>query len=328
MPIKKVDKKARKGFSLRRIYEMIGKYKQIIAVTLENVGSLQVQQIRKDLYQHKGLLVIGKNTIFRKAVGLRASELPPDSKYDELRPLGKPLPEIGRLSELLRGKVGLIFTDEAIFDLKPRIEANKVAAAAKVGVIAPIDVIIPPGPTGMDPSQISFFHALQISTKINKQQIEIIKDYQVCAKGKLIGSSEVALLSKLNLKPFFYNMKVIAAYNNGAILGEDIISLSTESILKTFQSAVSNVTGLSMESGIPTQLSAPHLISNAFKNIAAIGLNINYQFAQLASAQSAPKKEEKKEEKKEAQKEEKPAEKKEEKPEEGEANVDMGGLFD
>ena len=66
---------------------------------------------------------------------MRASELPPDSKYDELRPLGKPLPEIGRLSELLRGKVGLIFTDEAIFDLKPRIEANKVAAAAKVGVI-------------------------------------------------------------------------------------------------------------------------------------------------------------------------------------------------
>jgi large subunit ribosomal protein LP0 len=40
-------------------------------------------------------------------------------------------------------------------------------------------VFVPAGPTGMDPSQISFFHALQISTKINKGQIEITKDYQV-----------------------------------------------------------------------------------------------------------------------------------------------------
>lgn len=90
-------------------------------------------------------------------------------------------------------------------------------------------------------------------------------------------------------------MKVIAAYNNGSILNEEVISLSSEEIVKKFQSAVSNLTGLSLESGIPTQLSVPQFISNAFKNIAAIGLNINYQFAQLASAQSAPKVEEKKE---------------------------------
>lgn len=152
MPIKKVDKRARKNLSLKKIYDMVGKYNQIIAVTLENVGSLQVQQIRKDLHQHKGILLIGKNTIFRRAINLRATELPNEARYEELKVLGKPIPEILKLNDLLKGKVGLIFTDESIFDLKPRIEANKVAAAAKVGVISPSDVIIPPGPTGMDPS--------------------------------------------------------------------------------------------------------------------------------------------------------------------------------
>jgi len=68
----------------------------------------------------------------------------------------------------LEYKVGFIFTNEPVFELKPRVESNKVAAAARPGSVAPIDVVIPPGPTGMDPSQISFFHALQISTKINK----------------------------------------------------------------------------------------------------------------------------------------------------------------
>lgn len=61
--------------------------------------------------------------------------MPSDPKYDELRPLGKPIPEIARLAELVKGKIGLIFTDEAVFDLKPRVESNKVAAAAKVGVV-------------------------------------------------------------------------------------------------------------------------------------------------------------------------------------------------
>jgi large subunit ribosomal protein LP0 len=86
----------------------------------------------------------------------------------------------------LSGKVGLIFTDTPVFELKPIIESNKVETAAKVGGIAPLDVFIPPGPTGMDPSQISFFHALSISTKIEKVtmisiypqgQIQITKDF-------------------------------------------------------------------------------------------------------------------------------------------------------
>jgi len=103
-------------------------------------------------------------------------------------------------------KVGFIFTNEPVFELKPRVEANKVSAAARPGTVAPIDVVIPPGPTGMDPSQISSFHSLQISTKINKSQIEMTKEVKVCTLGKKIGNSEVALMAKMNMKPFQYGV--------------------------------------------------------------------------------------------------------------------------
>jgi len=46
----------------------------------------------------------------------------------------------------------LIFSDAPVFELRPMIEQNKVPTAARVGSLAPIDVVIPPGPTGMDPS--------------------------------------------------------------------------------------------------------------------------------------------------------------------------------
>lgn len=60
--------------------------------------------------------------------------------------------ELDALKNLLFNKVGLIFSNVPVFELKPIIESNKVETAAKVGTVAPADVIIPPGPTGMDPS--------------------------------------------------------------------------------------------------------------------------------------------------------------------------------
>jgi large subunit ribosomal protein LP0 len=99
---------------------------------------------------------------------------------------------------LLKEKVALVFSNEPVAELKPTIEANRIAAGAKAGMISDIDFTMQPGPTGMDPSQIGFFHALSISTKIVKGQIEITKDYSVCKVGKKIGNSEVTLLQKMN----------------------------------------------------------------------------------------------------------------------------------
>ena len=72
--------------------------------------------------------------------------------YEDLKNLGEALPELDALKNSIESKVGFIFTDEPVFELKPLIEANKVQTAAKVGTVSPVDVTIPPGPTGMDPS--------------------------------------------------------------------------------------------------------------------------------------------------------------------------------
>ena len=72
--------------------------------------------------------------------------------YEELSKFGKAIPELDILKNQIESKVGFIFSNEPVFDLKPIIEANKVQTAAKVGAVSPVDVTIPPGPTGMDPS--------------------------------------------------------------------------------------------------------------------------------------------------------------------------------
>lgn len=39
------------------------------------------------------------------------------------------------------------------------------------------------GPTGLNPSEIKFFHALKITTKIVKSIINIVNDYTVLTEG-------------------------------------------------------------------------------------------------------------------------------------------------
>jgi len=259
-------------------------------------------------------MVVAKNTVIKKAISLRIENPnPSDPDYDERKALWSALPQLDKLAGLCKGKIGLIFSDSAASELKPLIEANKVPCAAKVGAVAPIDVTIPPGPTGMDPSQISFFHALSISTKIQKGQIEMTKEYKVCTKGKKIANSEAALLQKLNLKPFQYGIEMKYVYDDGSIMTPEIFNMSHDEILGKFRKGCNNLASISLNLGMPNELSVPHMIINGFKNIAALGLETGLKFKQLDSMTSsapapaaakkddvkaAPKKEEKKVEEK------------------------------
>jgi hypothetical protein len=57
----------------------------------------------------------------------------------------------------MAGNVGFVFTNSDLPKVRDMILANRVPAPARVGATAPVDVIVPAGPTGCDPGQTSFF---------------------------------------------------------------------------------------------------------------------------------------------------------------------------
>lgn len=70
--------------------------------------------------------------------------------------------------------MGFVFTKLDLTEVRDKIMANKVAAPAKAGAIAPVDVTVPAQNTGLGPEKTSFFQALSIPTKIAKGTIEIL----------------------------------------------------------------------------------------------------------------------------------------------------------
>jgi len=318
------SKRAKKRRIVNRLYENFTKYKQCLIVKLENVTSNQVQQVRLALRQKKvGDMVCGKNTVVKKAIDIRLQ--PPkedDQDYEFRKPLYTKIPQIEKILQFCKGKVGFIFSDAPVFELKPLIESNKIPAPAKVGTISTIDVTIPPGPTGMDPSQISFFHTLNISTKIQKGQIEITKEFKVLEKGKKIGNSEAAILAKLNIKPFAFGMEILYVYDDGAILTPDVFNLDPEALLGKIRNAANQLAAISLACGLPNSLSISHMLKNGFKNIVAIALESDIKIKQLENLGSAPAPQQTA-----VKTETKAAAPKVEEKKEEEAEVDMGGMF-
>merc|ERR1712021_252523 len=159
------------------------------------------------------------------------------------------------------------------------LAGNTRPAPAKVGSIAPNNVIVPKGPTGCDPGQTAFFQTLQIATKISRGQIEMVNDTELTQEGSKVTASQAALLQKLSIMPFTYGVHLKAVYDNGSLFDAKVLDITDEVLAAKFSEALKSLAALSLALGIPTQSSVPHSIANAFKAILSITIGLeNYSF--------------------------------------------------
>jgi large subunit ribosomal protein LP0 len=121
-------------------------------------------------------------------------------------------------------------------------------------------------------------------------------------------------------------MHVKKVYEDGSIFNPDVLDITSENILSRFRQSIANMASISLASGFVTKPAVPHMLANAFKNLASVTFDADYSFKQADKLKEAaknavhvsapaatgkatvvaPVEEEKKEE---------------------EADVDMGGLF-
>lgn len=255
------EKKAEYFAKLR---EYLEEYKSIFIVGVDNVSSQQMHEVRKAL-RGKGVVLMGKNTMVRRAIRGFSSDLP---DYEKLLPF-------------VKGNVGFIFTNESLKDIKDVIIANKVAAPARAGALAPEDIWVTAMNTGMEPGKTSFFQALGVPTKIARGTIEIVSDVKVVEASKRVGQSEAALLNLLNISPFTYGLKIVQVYDNGQIFPVSILDITDEELVTEFVTAVNTIASISLAIGYPTLPSVGHTLVNNYKNLLAVAIGANYVFPEI-----------------------------------------------
>jgi large subunit ribosomal protein LP0 len=225
---------------------------------------------------------------------------PEDEDYATRKDTFKPMPQLEKLIPLCEGYLGLIFCNDHLSEIKSLLKGFKCNKGAKIGAVSPIEVNIEPGPTGLDPKQTAFFQALNIQTKIVKTQIEIMTKTRILSKGQRIGASECALLDKLGIRPFMFEVEPKNVYDNGVVYSPNVLDIKKEEIIEKLRKGAMYLTSASLAAGYPTALSARQSVMSGFKNLIACTMGINYEFPEAKAIKAAASKapEEKPKEKK------------------------------
>ncbi|KAK8056669.1 60s acidic ribosomal protein p0 [Apiospora rasikravindrae] len=229
-----------------KLKQLLEEYNSVFLVSVDNVSSQQMHEVRQSL-RGEAVVLMGKNTMYE------------------------------RLLPHIRGNIGFVFTNGDLKDIRDKILANKVAAPARAGAVAPADVYIPAGNTGMEPGKTSFFQALGVPTKIARGTIEITSDLKLVEAGSKVGASEATLLNMLNISPFTYGLGVVQVYDQGNTFPLRFWML----LLKSFSSAINTIAAISLAINFPTLPSVMHSFFNSYKNLVAIAIETEYSWAAI-----------------------------------------------
>jgi large subunit ribosomal protein LP0 len=261
------EKLTKKNAYFEKVIDLCVNTPAALIVHVDHVGSKQMQAIRMDL-RSRATVLMGKNSMIRKALSL-GHERHPDAGLDKIK-------------DMMVGNLGFIFADNcSLDDIRETMKKFRVDAAAKAGQVSLVDLDLPAGPTGMDPSQTGFFQALNIGTKIVKGQIELTTAFPILKEGKKVSASEQVLLTKLGVKPFNYGMEVKYVFQDASVFDAAVLDIKDEVLLSKFMAGLANIAAFSREIGIPTELAIPHAFGNAFKNVAALVGEIDFTFKEV-----------------------------------------------
>jgi large subunit ribosomal protein LP0 len=70
-------------------------------------------------------------------------------------------------------------------------------------------------------------------------------------------------------------------YEAGSVFSPSILDITDAQLMASFSAALGNVAAVSLATNFPTQASLPHLVMNAFREIAGVGLAADFIFPQI-----------------------------------------------
>jgi large subunit ribosomal protein LP0 len=246
-----------------KVCEYLTKYDKAFLFGADNVASKQFMDIRKAL-RPASTILMGKNTMMKRSIRIWCEETGSD--------------KWACLLDHLVGNVGILFIDGEFTEIREEVLKFKIGAPARFNTVAMNDVFIRAGPTPLDPSQTSFFQALNIGTKINKGSIEIVSDIHLIKVNERVSASAATLLSKLGIKPFKYGLNMMMVCESGSMYDIAILDITDDLIVEKVMAGIQTIASVCLAIGYPTLISIPHSVINGYKNVLAIALATDYSF--------------------------------------------------
>ncbi len=252
----------RKALEVEELTELIGKYNAVLIARLHKIRSIQLQELSK---KFKGTvrMKVAKNNILR-----RAFETSPKTN-------------ISALKDSSTGSNILLLTNMNPFQISILLDHSKVKMAARAGDIAPDDIMVPAGNTGLPVGPaISELNEAGIRTRIEHGSIYVLRDTVVAKKGEAIQPRVASVLSKLGVKPLEVSLSLKAAYEGGILFQEKDLKIDLKAFKRQLEEGFGQALVLSINIEFLTSETVTSILSNAYRKCLSLAFSSNYPTAE------------------------------------------------
>jgi len=236
------------------LVDFISSYQSVGIVGVEGIPSRQLQAMRRDLHGSAAVRM-SRNTLVVRA----------------LEEAGE---GVEQLTEFVAGQVALIGTNDNPFGLFKQLEASKTPAPISAGEVAPNDIVIPEGDTGVDPGP--FVGELQqagADARIQEGSIQVLSDSTVLDEGEVVDQQLASVLGEMGIEPKEVGLDLKRVYSEGVLFTPDELAIDVEEYRADIQAAASAARNVSVNAVYPTAQTAPSLIAKATGNAKSVALS-------------------------------------------------------
>ena len=233
--------------------ELVREYESVGVVDVSGIASRQLQQMRAELHG-TAQLRMGRNTLVKRAL----------DEVDE---------GMEELEEYVSGQVGLIGTDDNPFGLYRQLEASKTPAPISGGEVAPRDIVIYEGDTGMDPGPfVGELQNVGAAAQIMEGSIKVTADSTVAEAGDVVSDDLASVLAEMGIEPKEVGLDLRAVYSDGVLFEAEELAIDVDAYRADVQAAVARGRNLSINAGYPTARTVGAMLAAASAEAKSVGI--------------------------------------------------------
>ena len=237
-------------------------YDSIGVVDVTGIPSRQLQDMRRELHGTAALR-ISRNTLIERAL----------EKVEGLE----------ELLEHVSGQVGLIGTSENPFGLYQQLEASKTPAPINAGEVAPDEIVIPEGDTGIDPGPfVGDLQSVGANARIEGGSIKVVEDSTVLEAGEEVSADLANVLGELGIEPKEVGLDLRSVFSEGVLFAPEELDIDVGAYRTDIESAAAASRNLSINAGYPTVRTASSLLAAAAGDARAVGVSAAVESPDLA----------------------------------------------
>ncbi len=236
------------------LVEFIESYASVGVVGVAGIPSRQLQAMRRDLHGSAAVRM-SRNTLMTRAL----------EQVDE---------GVEELADYVGGQVALIGTNDNPFGLYKQLEASKTPAPINAGEVAPNDIVIPEGDTGVDPGPfVGELQTVGAAARIMDGSIKVTEDSKVLGEGEVVDDDLASVLTELGIEPKEVGLDLKGVYSEGVLFEPDELAIDVEEYRADVESAAAAARNLSVNAAYPTATTAGTLLAKGSGEAKSVALH-------------------------------------------------------